>query len=87
MPRSQKRRGVAPKGPNGERVSKYPQLTVRIPAASKDQLEALSTLKAVPMWRLIDDAVRTLIETLPDAERRLVLQMAAHRSRARPESS
>jgi len=47
----------------------------------------LSTLRAVPMWRLIDQAIRGLVETLPDAERRLVVQMAAHRARVQPDAS
>jgi hypothetical protein len=80
-------RGQPPKGPHGELVSKYPPVTVRIPPMSKDQLEALSTLRAVPMWRLVDEAVRALVNALPEAERRLVVQMAHRRGLARPESS
>lgn len=87
MSQLQKRRGAAPKGPNGERVSKYPQLTIRIPPASKHQLEALSVLRAAPMWALIDEGIQALVNALPDAERRLVVQMAARRGRARPEPS
>ena len=87
MATSGKARGAKPKGPHGERVSRYPQLTIRIPPESKHQLEALSVLRALPMWRLLDDAIHGLVDALPAAERRLIVDMAARRARARPERS
>lgn len=73
-------RGQPPKGPDGEKVSKYPPLTVRIPPATKHQLEALSQLRGIPMWRLVDAAALAYIERLPDADRRLLHQFSARRA-------
>ena len=76
-----KRAGRPPSGAAGESVSEYPQLTIRIPKATKDQLHSLSTLRRVPIWRLIDKAVLAMIEQLPESERRLVRQFSAHIAR------
>jgi hypothetical protein len=68
--------GRPPTGPAGELVSEYPPLTVRIPVDTKHRLEALSALRRVPMWKLVDEAIRAYVEQLPDAERRLLSQFA-----------
>lgn len=87
MTPKQRRRGQPPKGPNGERVSKYPPLTVRIPPDTKDQLEALSAIRARTLWDLVNEAILGLIKSLPSGDRRLVMEMAAKRASARPERS
>ena len=72
--------GRPPSGPDGELVSKYPPLTVRIPLDTKHKLEALSALRRVPIWKLVDEAARTYIdEHIPEAERRLLAQFAKQR--------
>lgn len=68
------------RGPGGELVSRYPPLTVRIPPETKHRLEALAALRRVPMWKLVDDALRTYVDGLPDADRRLLAQFAKQRS-------
>lgn len=73
-------RGQPPKGAHGELVSKYPPLTVRIPPVTKHKLEALSALRRLPMWQLVDAAVLAYLERLPDAERRLLSQFSAQRA-------
>jgi hypothetical protein len=73
-------RGQPPKGPHGELVSKYPPLTVRIPPATKHMLEALSQLRGIPLWRLVDAVALAYVESLPDADRRLVRQFSARRA-------
>jgi hypothetical protein len=80
MPQKLKRgRGQPAKGPRGELVSKYPPLTVRIPPATKHQLEALSALRRVPMWQLVNAAMLAYVEQLPEFERRLLAQFAKQR--------
>ena len=74
-----RRVGRPASGPRGERVSAYPQLTVRIPAATKDKLLALAALRKTPAWRLVDDALLAYVEALPEAERRLLAQFAVER--------
>jgi hypothetical protein len=60
-------------------VSEYPVLTVRIPPATKRQLEALSARRRVPQWQLVDEALRALLGALPAAERSTLA-----RARSRP---
>jgi hypothetical protein len=73
--------GQPPKGPDGERVSEYPSLLVRIPKATKRQLQALSAIRRVPQWTLVDQAILKYIDTLPEDERQ---QIDQSRSRRRP---
>lgn len=69
--------GRPPTGPAGELVSRYPPLTVRIPDDTKHRLEALSALRRVPMWKLVNEALRAYVERLPAEERRLLAQFSA----------
>jgi len=62
-------RGRPPSGPAGEKVSDYPQLTVRLPAATKAKLSTLSLLTSNPIWRIIDRAVDVYVQNLPEPER------------------
>ena len=73
--------GRPPEGAAGEPVSGYPRVTVRLPPATKDTLAALSALRRVPVWKLLDTAVRAYLETLPADERRVVAQFTAKMDR------
>lgn len=84
MPKTRARRarpGRPPSGPAGELVSAYPRLTVRVPRPTKDALAALSALRRVPVWKMLDTAVRAYLETLPADERRVVAQFTAKMDR------
>ena len=61
--------GRPPSGPGGQRVSQYPQLTIRLPAETKAKLSTLSLLTGTPIWRLIDSAVDTYVQHLPEPEK------------------
>ena len=63
-------------GPKGEKVSTYPQLTVRLPVETKARLTTLSLLMATPVWKIIDTAVETFVQHLPDEERKLLGSVA-----------
>ena len=76
---SRRGRGQPPKGPGGALVSKYPALTVRIPPAAKHKLEALSVLRRVPMWQLVEAAILAYVDSLPESDRRLLAQFSARR--------
>jgi hypothetical protein len=72
--------GRPPTGPSGESVSKYPPLTVRIPPETKHKLEALSALRRIPMWKLVDEAARAFFDHhISEPERRLLTQFAKQR--------
>ena len=72
--------GRPPVGARGEKVSDYPQVMIRLPRETKDVLEALSGLTGTPVWRLIDEAVRTYVRQLSDSERKLLASVQHHRS-------
>ena len=79
-PPAPKRTGRPPSGPDGTLTSRYPQLTVRLPPATKHQLHALSVLRRTPIWVLLDQAVTEMIDGLPDGERKLLRQFTARRT-------
>lgn len=61
---------------DGEKVQDYPQLSLRLPADVKARLQALSLIEARPQWRVIADAIECYAKARPDAERRLVAELA-----------
>ena len=66
------RLGRPASGRDGEKVSEYPQVMIRLPRQTKDALDALSGATGTPIWRLIDLAVTRYIHTLPEAQRKVV---------------
>jgi len=75
--------GRPPAGESGERVTDYPQVSVRLPADARDKLLALSRVRGQPQWRLIVDAVECYIRDLPADERRQLEAMLGRRSARR----
>jgi len=63
--------GVRP----GERVVDYPQLTVRVPTATVDMLQALCTVTGEPQWRVLSEAVDHYIRELPPYRRQLLVAL------------
>ena len=61
--------GRPPAGPDGEKVSQYPQLTIRLPAATKAKLNTLSLLTGNPIWKIVDQAVEAYVQNMPEPER------------------
>jgi hypothetical protein len=43
----------------GERVRDYPQLSVRIPPDIRATVQALSTMRGQPQWRIVVDALKS----------------------------
>ena len=72
MPSSTRKRGRPAAGPRGEKVSEYPQLTVRLPIETRARLNTLSLLLAQPIWRVIDDAVTVYVQHLPAEDRKIL---------------
>jgi len=83
QPSKRGRVGRPPAGArDGEKVKDYPQLSIRVPADVKAKLQALSVIESRPQWRIITDAIDCYAIGRPDAERRLMAELAG-RSRAR----
>ncbi len=61
---------------DGEKVKDYPQLSIRLPLEVKAKLQALSLIAGRPQWRIITDAIDCLLKNRPDAERKMVDDLA-----------
>lgn len=61
--------GRPPRGEDGARVRDYPQLSIRVPAVSKQKLKALSVVRGQPQWRVLADSVECYVRELPNHER------------------
>jgi predicted transcriptional regulator len=66
----------------GEKVKDYPQLSIRLPGEVKAKLQALSVITGRPQWRLITDSIECFLKDRPEAEQRMVHELAG-RSRSR----
>jgi predicted DNA-binding protein len=83
VPKQRRRIGRPPAGAHdGERVTDYPQLSIRLPAEIKAKLHAISVISSRPQWRLITDAIECYLRTRPEEEQRLVDELLA-RTRSR----
>ena len=89
MPTPSKRRtpiskvGRPPAGDRGERVKDYPQVSFRLPKASRDKLLALSKVRKQPQWRLIVESVECYLRDLPREEQAQINRMVTRRRTAR----
>ena len=75
--------GRPPVGSDGEKVSEYPQVMIRLPHETKATLDALSGLTGTPIWRLIDQAVAAYVEQMPPAQRKLLAGVRDRRANER----
>jgi predicted DNA-binding protein len=81
--KTHRRIGRPPAGArDGEKVKDYPQLSIRLPGEVKARLQALSRVAARPQWRIIADAIDCYFRERPEAERRMVDELAG-RARTR----
>ena len=69
---TKRKRGRPPAGARGEKVSEYPQMTVRLPAETRAKLDTLSLLLAAPIWRVIDQAINVYVTHLPKEDQEIL---------------
>jgi predicted DNA-binding protein len=82
VPKERRRIGRPPAGARlGEKVTDYPQLSIRLPTEVKAKLHALSLVRARPQWRLIIDAIDCYFRTRPAAEQALVQELLGRAKR------
>ena len=77
-PQGPKRRriGRPPAGArDGEKVTDYPQLSIRLPADARATLQALSLIESRPQWRVISDAIDCYANGRSESERRLIAEL------------
>ena len=72
MAKSARKRGRPPAGLHGERISDYPQTTVRLAAETRARLTTLSLLLAQPISRVIDHAIEVYMQHLPESEQKIL---------------
>jgi predicted DNA-binding protein len=69
--------GRPPAGDRGERVKDYPQVSFRLPKASRDKLLALSKVRKQPQWRLIVESVECYLRDLPRREQEQIARLVS----------
>ena len=77
--RMSKRVGRPPAGDRGERVKDYPQVSFRLPKASRDKLVALSKVRKQPQWRLIVESVECYLRDLPRKEQVQISRLVSNK--------
>ena len=76
--RDRRKVGRPPAGAKeGEKVTDYPQLSVRVPLEFKARLNALSAVTGLAQWRVIVEAINCFNDDLPKTERDLVAGLSA----------
>ena len=71
--KDRRRAGRPPAGARaGEKVTDYPQLSLRVPIEFKARLNALSAVTGLAQWRVIVEAINCLFHDLDPADRELV---------------
>jgi hypothetical protein len=74
------RLGRPPSGVDGEKVSEYRQITIRLPGSTRQLLYAIAGMTGMPIWRVMHHALEAYVLQMPDDERRL-LSRVQHRRR------
>ncbi len=78
-----RRAGRPPAGAKeGEKVTDYPQLSIRVPVEMKAQLNALRAVTGLAQWRLVVEAVDCFLDQLSDSDRKLVAGLSERLMRA-----
>ena len=67
---------------DGEKVTDYPQLSIRVPLEFKVRLNALSAVTGLAQWRVIVEAINCFNDDLPKTERDLVAGLSERLMRA-----
>jgi predicted DNA-binding protein len=71
--KDRRRAGRPPAGAKeGEKVTDYPQLSIRVPIEFKARLNALSAVTGLAQWRVIVEAINCFFKDLPATDRELV---------------
>jgi len=73
-----RRAGRPPAGAKeGERVTDYPQLSIRVPVEMKARLNALSAVTGLSQWRIVVEAIDCFFCDLSAQDRELVEGLSA----------
>ena len=78
-----KRMGRPPAGDDGEKVGEYARMTVRMKLATKDRLQAASSVTKLPVWRIVEQSFGQFLEKQSDDDRRAIESLTRKLKRAR----
>ena len=85
--KTRRRAGRPPAGAkDGEKVTDYPQLSVRVPHEMKNRLNALSVVTGLAQWRIVVEALESLDPSFPKLSAAKLAELAAARKRLEAES-
>jgi len=73
--RSVRKVGRPAAGIDGDRVADYPQISLRVPHDVRKTLNAVSTLRGQPQWRIMIEALEGYVRMLPARDRETVEKM------------
>ena len=68
-------------GHGGEKVSGYAQITLRLPAAPKSLLDAITAMTGLPAWRIVERALAAYVRELSTDEQRVLTLVRQHRAK------
>jgi CheY-like chemotaxis protein len=81
MTATRRKRGRPPSGLDGDAASAYRQISVRLPDAAREQLQALVLVTGLPQWRILHDAINGYVRGL-DGERQDLVRAMIQRTPA-----
>lgn len=73
--------GRPPAGRDGDKVSQYAQITVRLPGTTKSLLDAIAGMTGMPAWRVLEAALVVYVRQLPADEQRILNGVQERRAR------
>jgi predicted DNA-binding protein len=80
--RAKRTTGRPPSGVrSGEKVSEYPQVTLRLPPETKAKLYALSVVTATTQWRVVNAALECFFRERSETEQKKVIKAVAEHLR------
>jgi hypothetical protein len=75
--------GRPAEGADGDRVSDYQQISLRLPERTKALLDAIAGMTGLSTWRVIEDALAAYVRQLPNDEQKILTAVRERRSRER----
>ena len=79
-----RKRGRPPTGVNQgkpAKMSEYSRLSLFIEPDLRSEVEALAAMKAKPVWQIIDEALRKLIDDLSSSDKQFLMNLKQLRAK------
>ncbi len=73
--------GRPPAGRDGQKVSGYTQITMRLPDSTKRVLDAITAMTGWPAWRVFDRSLSAFVRELSAEDRHVLEVVKARRAK------